>query len=60
MSVPLHYEVVGAGFPVLVLHGLFGAGRNWLSVARRLGGEFAFHLVDLRNLGRSPHAASMT
>ncbi|MEQ8232238.1 MAG: alpha/beta fold hydrolase [Gammaproteobacteria bacterium] len=60
MSVELHCEVVGSGSPVVVLHGLFGAGRNWLTVARRLGGEFAFHLVDLRNHGRSPHDASMT
>ena len=60
MNEPLQYEVIGAGPPVVVLRGLFGAGRNWLTVARRLGGEFAFHLVDLRNHGRSPHAASMT
>lgn len=43
-----------------MLHGLFGAGRNWLTVARRLSEHYAFYLVDLRNHGRSPHADSMT
>lgn len=60
MSVALHYETVGSGQPVLVLHGLFGSGRNWLSVARRLGSDYQFHLVDLRNHGRSPHDPAMT
>lgn len=60
MAVDLHYEVVGQGQPVLVLHGLFGAGRNWLTVARRMSARYAFHLLDLRNHGRSPHTATMT
>ncbi|MGE0483188.1 MAG: alpha/beta fold hydrolase [Gammaproteobacteria bacterium] len=59
-TVELHCETVGAGPDVVVLHGLFGAGRNWLSIARALAGEFRCHFVDLRNHGRSPHAASMT
>ena len=46
--------------PVVVLHGLFGSSRNWLTVARRLSEQYAFYLVDLRNHGRSPHADSMT
>lgn len=56
----LHCERVGEGPAVVVLHGLFGAGRNWSSVARRLAESYAFHLVDLRNHGRSFHAPSMT
>lgn len=59
-SVPLACESLGSGPPVVVLHGLFGAGRNWLSVARRLAERYTFHLVDLRNHGRSPHTQSMT
>lgn len=55
----LHYERIGEGPPVVVLHGLFGAGRNWLTVARRLADRHAFHLVDLRNHGSSPHADAM-
>ncbi len=60
MSLALHYELVGSGPPVVVLHGLFGAGRNWLTVARRLSGDYAFYLLDLRNHGQSPHHPSMT
>ncbi len=60
MNVDLHYECVGSGSPVVVLHGLFGAGRNWLSVARRMSADYAFYLVDLRNHGRSAHHPSMT
>jgi esterase len=39
-----------------VLHGIFGAGRNWATVARRLvraRAEWAVLLVDLRQHGRS-------
>ena len=58
-AVDLHYETVGDGPPVVVLHGLFGAGRNWITVARALGDRYRFHLVDLRNHGASPHTATM-
>jgi esterase len=60
LHLDLHYERIGEGPPVVVLHGLFGAGRNWLTVARRLSARYTFHLVDLRNHGLSPHAQSMT
>lgn len=60
MSVELHVETHGDGPDVVVLHGLFGAGRNWLTVARRMSERYRFHLVDLRNHGRSPHHPSMT
>ena len=60
MTASLHCETLGAGPAVVVLHGLFGAGRNWLSVARRLGAARTFHLVDLRNHGRSPHLPAMS
>lgn len=48
------------GSPVLVLHGLFGSGRNWMTVARRLAA--APHRVvaaDLRNHGSSPWTGPM-
>ena len=56
----LHFERVGDGPPVVVLHGLFGSGRNWLTVARRLSDRYTLYLVDLRNRGRSLHLESMT
>lgn len=59
-AVDLKFEVVGDGPPVVVLHGLFGAGRNWITVARALAARFRFHLVDLRNHGGSPHTDTMT
>lgn len=42
---------------MLLLHGIYGAGRNWGSVARRLvraRPEWRIVLVDLRSHGRSP------
>ena len=59
-AVDLKYEVLGDGPPVVVLHGLFGAGRNWITVARALATRYRFHLVDLRNHGGSPHTDTMT
>jgi len=51
----------GSGRPVVVLHGLFGMSDNWVSIAKELSRHgFAVHLLDLRNHGRSPHAASHT
>lgn len=44
----------GAGPPVIVLHGLLGRARNWLTIARALEGRWALHLLDLRNHGASP------
>jgi pimeloyl-ACP methyl ester carboxylesterase len=46
--------VQGSGPPVVVLHGLLGRARNWLSIARSLEGERTLHLLDLRNHGQSP------
>ena len=45
---------------MVVVHGLFGAGRNWITVARALAARYCFHLVDLRNHGGSPHTDAMT
>ena len=59
MPVALASTVVGSGPPALVLHGLFGSGTNWRTIARRLGTELELHLVDQRNHGRSPHARGM-
>lgn len=58
----LHHDVVtgdaapDGGDTFLVLHGIFGSGRNWASVARRIVTERAAWrgaLVDLREHGRS-------
>ena len=61
MSAPLTLAVteLGAGAPVVVLHGLLGRGRNWLSVARALAESHALWLADLRNHGASPWSDEM-
>ena len=51
----LHRTVIGESGPrVLFLHGLFGQGRNWSSVAKALSSSARVMLVDLPNHGRSP------
>ncbi|CAI8289942.1 MAG: Esterase YbfF [Opitutia bacterium UBA7350] len=61
MSVDLHGKIFGSDQrPALViLHGLLGSGRNWGAVAQALEGDYAVHVVNLRNHGQSPHAESM-
>ena len=56
-SVPLAYDEFGAGEPLVILHGLFGSARNWQSYAKDLAAHHRVITVDLRNHGRSPHAA---
>ena len=60
MPVALASSAIGTGPPALILHGLFGSGANWRTIARRLETRLECHLVDQRNHGRSPHARSMT
>jgi esterase len=52
----LHFQTYGTGFPVVILHGLFGSLDNWQTISRRLGEYFQVVAVDLRNHGRSPHS----
>jgi len=55
----LHFVRTGSGPPLLVLHGLFGSGKNWHSHMRRLAGHFEVFCVDLRNHGQSFHSDEM-
>ncbi len=45
---------------MIVLHGLFGSGKNWRSFAHSLENSFQVWLLDARNHGDSPHAESMS
>jgi pimeloyl-ACP methyl ester carboxylesterase len=56
----LHFQVLGEGRPLLLLHGLFGSGDNLLGLARPLSKQFRCFLPDLRNHGSSPHDAEMS
>ena len=40
--------------PVMIVHGLYGSGRNWGIIAKRLSDQFFVITVDLRNHGDSP------
>ena len=44
----------------IILHGLFGSGSNWRSIARKLSDRFRVTCLDLRNHGRSPWSDEMT
>ena len=58
-ALPLAVTELGAGPPLIVLHGLLGRARNWLTVARSLEGRYALTLADLRNHGGSPWSPVM-
>lgn len=50
----------GAGRPLVILHGLFGAARNWATIGRRLGEQRHVVALDQRNHGGSPWVEDMT
>jgi pimeloyl-ACP methyl ester carboxylesterase len=45
----------GSGFPLLVMHGLFGSRDNWHTIATRLSDLRRVITIDLPNHGESPH-----
>jgi len=60
MPLALSFEALGSGPAVVILHGLFGAGRNWTQVAEALAADHRVYLPDARNHGASPWAESMS
>ena len=55
----LHFSTSGSGKPLVILHGLFGSGKNWQSHARQFADQSEVFMVDLRNHGQSFHADEM-
>src|ERR1700728_337955 len=55
----LHAIQSGEGPPVVLLHGLFGAARNFGAVQRAISPRFRVVALDMRNHGDSPHAPDM-
>ena len=53
----LHFRKIGSGCPLILLHGLYGSGDNWISIGRALSGHFTVYLMDQRNHGLSPHSS---
>lgn len=50
----------GEGFPLLIIHGLFGSADNWRTLSKKLAEQYRVIAVDLRNHGRSPHVDGMS
>ena len=44
--------------PIMIIHGLYGSGRNWGVIAKRLSDKFFVITIDLRNHGESPWFSS--
>ncbi len=44
--------------PLIIAHGLFGSGRNWGVIAKRLSDTRRVITPDMRNHGSSPHSPS--
>ena len=49
-----------SGVPLLIVHGLFGSGRNWRALAKHFARRRWVLAVDLRNHGNSFRDASNT
>ncbi len=57
----LHYKIFGKGkHTLIILHGLFGSGDNWTTLAKKFAEDFQVIVVDLRNHGHSPHISGMS
>jgi len=50
----LYSHSLGKGPNLIILHGLFGSGDNWRSVAKSLSEHYRVHCLDLPNHGQSP------
>lgn len=57
----LHRTTLGSTGPrVVFLHGLFGQGKNWTTLARVLAEDARVTLLDLPDHGRSPWSSSLS
>jgi pimeloyl-ACP methyl ester carboxylesterase len=52
----LHFNHMGQGEPIVILHGLFGSSDNWQTLGKQIAETHSVYLVDQRNHGRSPHS----
>ncbi|MEL6919254.1 MAG: alpha/beta fold hydrolase [Bacteroidota bacterium] len=54
---PLYANIIGAGKPLLILHGFLGMSDNWKTLGTQYANEgFEVHLIDQRNHGKSFHS----
>ena len=52
----LFYREEGEGFPLVIVHGLYGSSDNWLTVGKKLSANYKVYMIDQRNHGRSPNS----
>ncbi len=55
----LHFKTYGDGYPLIILHGLFGSLENWQTLSRVFAKCYRVFAVDQRNHGHSPHSPVM-
>ncbi|MEE8332698.1 MAG: alpha/beta fold hydrolase [Alphaproteobacteria bacterium] len=55
----LNFTESGDGAPIVIVHGLFGSGRNWGTLGKALAKTWRVITVDMRNHGASPWDARM-
>ena len=53
MTAAINFSVAGEGPPVILMHGLFGAGNNLGALSRFLRDRYRVYSLDLPNHGRS-------
>lgn len=51
-------EFAGEGRPLVIIHGLFGSSKNWITNAKELSKVGQVYAIDVRNHGESPHSDS--
>jgi len=55
----LHSNIIGEGFPFIILHGFLGMSDNWKTLGKKFSENgFQVHLIDQRNHGHSFHDAA--
>lgn len=52
----VHYEVLGRGRPVILLHGWVGSWRDWLVTMQALSSSYRCYALDLWGFGDTSHA----
>ncbi len=51
-------EFSGEPKPLIIIHGLFGSSKNWITNAKELSKFAHVYAIDVRNHGESPHSSS--
>ncbi len=51
----VHYEVLGRGRPLILLHGWVGSWRYWISIMQAVSNEYRAYALDLWGFGDSDH-----